>query len=655
MGCNNGKQNNEKGNNKRQSPLKKVLHFQSRRKSNAPRPVSYAGTDQHHEQHNRSVRPLSMFDALPFFDLEISEISHLINLLDKMFCIFLSIKERPNYDVDNQNQATSERNTSSHFTTIRSSETNESITTGNTRYLIRFKVKLLYFLIISGNSFNQATVILRYEQRCQTDDDLFIINKSNQSLLDRNDNDNNSFDENNWKCHTPLTLEKIRTMPILKDIVYQYVNEELFHILNRLLRFEKDDENEEFLEWFFDELEYLMHSLDDNKQYEHKSLLLSSIEQDRYDCMKYLLEHQLLTSKLDINRINDQGRHCLLMLSHKNGPIDPIKYLLTHHLSCLDTNKLDLNKFSSLHHACRHFNLQLCELLLPHTSKKLLQMENSELHTPLDYWIECLCSLKKLKPTNIQHHSGILRLDYLLNDTDYRSNILFFQKIINHGGQLTKIPIRYMRSVLPILTFEQKLSYVDHHISLCCTLYKNRLSTLIRDYDNLKISIQAGEILTEFIYALGTVQLEVQNRIAAHSYTSIYETAIQSIYRENNSENSNNQLKFKEHNALQSTMRILYFKFFRLFQCIYNNPDVSVKKFHFEHIFRRVWAYWKEPVKAFIVQCKEKNSSLKSICRILLFKHLIHYPADIQHLPINLSLKQFVAFDNPFFIIERKY
>ncbi|CAF5119303.1 unnamed protein product, partial [Rotaria socialis] len=37
-----------------------------------------------------------------------------------------------------------------------------------------------------------------------------------------------------------------------------------------------------------------MHAFDDNKQYEHKSLLLSSIEQDRYDCMKYLLDRQLL-------------------------------------------------------------------------------------------------------------------------------------------------------------------------------------------------------------------------------------------------------------------------------------------------------------------------------------------------------------------------
>ncbi|CAF1138068.1 unnamed protein product, partial [Adineta ricciae] len=235
-----------------------------------------------------------------------------------------------------------------------------------------------------------------------------------------------------------------------------------------------------------------------------------------------------------------------------------------------------------------------------------------------------------------------LRLDYLLNDVDYHSNVSFFQTLINHGGQLTKIPLRYIRSILPQLTFEQKLAYVDHHVNLCCTLYKNRLSTLLHDYDNFKISIQAGEILTEFIYALGTVQLEVQSRLAAHAYSNVYDT-------------EDKLMKMKEHEGLQSTMRLLYFKFFRLFQCIYNNPDVNVKNFHFEHIFRRVWVYWKEPVRAFISQCKQKNLSLKSICRIALFKRLTHYPADIQYLSINPALKEFVSFDNQFFVIRRKY
>ncbi|CAM4889267.1 unnamed protein product [Rotaria socialis] len=509
----------------------------------------------------------------------------------------------------------------------------------------------------SVSSVAQTTMAAIREKRYRTAIGLLTIDKSSETLIGKNENDSNSIDENNWKYYTPFTLEKIRTTPLLKDLIFQYVNYEICYALNRLLRFENHDENEEFLEWFFDEVEYLMHAFDDNKQYEHKSLLLSSIEQDRYDCMKYLLDRQLLPSKLDINTVNDQGRHCLLMLAHKNGPIDSVKYLLTRHLACLDTNKLDLNKFSSLHHACRHFNLSLCELLLPYTSAKIFKMENSELHTPLDYWIECLCSLKQLKPTHIQYHSDALRLDYLLNDFDYYSNVLFFQTIINHDGQLTKIPLRYIRSVLPQLTFEQKLSYVDHHVNLCCTLYKNRLSTLVRDYDNLKISIQAGEILTEFIYALGTVQLEVQSRLTAHAYSSVYETALQRIYRENNNreENSSNRLNTKEHNSLQLTMRMLYFKFFRLFQCIYNNPDVNVKNFHFEHIFRRVWIYWKEPVKAFITQCREKNLSLKSICRTILFKRLIHYPADIGRLSIHPSLKQFVAYDNQFFLVQRHY
>ena len=462
---------------------------------------------------------------------------------------------------------------------------------------------------------------------------------------------NEIIDENNWKYYTPLTLEKVRKYFLLKNLLMEKLNTELIYILNRLLVI---DETNEFIDWFFDEIEYCMQSYDENDEYEHQSLIIRSIEQDRYDCTQYFFVHHFYQNKLDVNLTNDQGRHCLLMLAHKNGPIDLIIYLLNFHFSCLDMNKLDLNKFTVFHHACRHFNLSLCQLLLPYISKKSLQIENSELHTPLDYWIECLCSLKKFKPTYLEHNSDILRLDYLLNDQDYYSNVLFFQTIINHGGQLAKLPLRYIRSVLPQLTFEQKLSYVDHHVHLCCTLYKNRLSTLICDYDNLKITIQAGEILTEFIYALGTVQLEAQNRLAVHAYSSVYETAIQRIYRENSEQKSNNQFKSKEQEILQLNMRMLYFKFFRLFQCIYMNPDVNVKNLQFEHIFRRVWIYWKEPVKAFITQCKEKNSSLKSICRIILFKRLQNYPEDIQSLPIHSALKQFVAYDNQFFIVQRK-
>lgn len=418
------------------------------------------------------------------------------------------------------------------------------------------------------------------------------------------------------------------------------MNIEINHILDRLIRLEEDiDEHQGFLSWFFDEIEYYLHSIEDDQQYTHRSLLIRSIEQDRFDCTKYLLEQQLLPSKLDINTINDQGRHCLLMLSHKNGPFDLINYLLKHHLACLDTNRLDFNQYSALHHACRHFNLTISQLLLPYTNKQVLQIDNSELHTPLDYWLECLFSLKKLKPTHLQHDIDSLRLDHLLTHPNFNENIYFLQNIMNRGGQLTKLPLRYIRSILPQLTFEQKLSYVDHHVNLCCLIYKNRLSTLIHEYDEFKISIQASEILTEFIYALGTVQVEIQNRLAENACSTEKDQAT----------------KLKEHEQLQSTMRMLYGKFFRLFGCIYNNPDVNVKNFHFEHIFRRVWVYWKEPVKVFIKQTKEKNLSLKAICRVELFKCLVHYPGDIQNLSINSFLKQFLSFDNQFFVVQRKF
>lgn len=415
------------------------------------------------------------------------------------------------------------------------------------------------------------------------------------------------------------------------------MNAEFIHVLNRLIQLEKTDEHEEFLNWFFDEIEYSLDLIDEDTMCCQKSLLIRSIEQDRFDCTKHLLQYHLLPSKLVINTVNEHGRHCLLMLAHKNGPVDLVKYLLAHHISCLDTNKSDLNDYSSIHHATRHFNLPLCEILLPYTNKQTLQLENSELHTPLDYWLECLCSLKKLKPIHIQYDADSLRLEYLLNFTDFKSYIYFLQTIINRGGQSTKLPLRYIRSVLPQLAFEQKLSYIEHYVNLCCILYKNRLSTLINNYDQFKISIQASEILTEFICALGTIQVEIQTRLAENACSQKDEIT-----------------KKKDHDMLQSIMRMLYGKFFRLFECIYNNPDIDVKNFHFEHIFRHVWIYWKEPVKAFIKQAKEKSISLKSICRLKLFKCLTNYPSDVQYLPINSILKQFAAFNNPFFVIERK-
>lgn len=438
-------------------------------------------------------------------------------------------------------------------------------------------------------------------------------------------------------------MEKIRVNENLKIEIEKSLNEEMLKIFRSFVETERtlNDEDLNFVDWFLGQVEFSLSSFEENGFFDEKPLILHSIEENRFDSMKYLFEHQLLPNKLTINAMNNQGRHCLLMLAHRNAPIESIEYLLRNHLSCLDTNKLDLNESSSLHHACRHFNLPMSQLILPFTNRKVLQMENSELHTPLDYWLECLCSLKKLKPTHIQHNADSLKLDHLLQSEQFYENVIFFQKLIDHGGQLTKIPLRYIRSILPQLTFQQKLSYVDHHVNLCCTLYKNRLSTLIRDYDNLKISIQAGEILTEFIFALGTVQLEVQNRLAAHAYSAMYPNVV--------TEHEHDQ------DVLQSTMRMLYFKFFRLFQCIYNNPDVNVKNFQFEHIFRRVWVFWKEPVRAFLVQCREKNSSLKSQCRILLFKRFNRFPADVEKLPINKALKQFLTFDNQYFLMEKRF
>ncbi len=89
MGCNNGKQRVEKGNNKRRSSIKKVLRFQSSRSSNPPRPVSYAGINQHQGGYEISTRPLSMFNAVSFHDSEISEINF-IRQKKKKFLLFLN-------------------------------------------------------------------------------------------------------------------------------------------------------------------------------------------------------------------------------------------------------------------------------------------------------------------------------------------------------------------------------------------------------------------------------------------------------------------------------------------------------------------------------------------------------------------------------------
>ncbi len=75
MGCSNVKQHVEKRNNTRRSTIRKILRFQTHQRSNPTRPVSYAGRN---EEHEISIRPLSMFDTVPFRNLEISKIIYLI-------------------------------------------------------------------------------------------------------------------------------------------------------------------------------------------------------------------------------------------------------------------------------------------------------------------------------------------------------------------------------------------------------------------------------------------------------------------------------------------------------------------------------------------------------------------------------------------------
>lgn len=94
MGSSNGKQQGEKRDNKKRLSFKKVLRFQSRRSTSPSRPVSYAGiNNQHHEEHERSTRPLSMYDEVPFDDLERSKNIYFIR--QKTFLInYRNINER---------------------------------------------------------------------------------------------------------------------------------------------------------------------------------------------------------------------------------------------------------------------------------------------------------------------------------------------------------------------------------------------------------------------------------------------------------------------------------------------------------------------------------------------------------------------------------
>lgn len=71
MGSSHGKQSGEKSYFRRRSSLRKILRIRS---TNPPRPVSYAGIDdQLAREHQISLRPLSMYDALPFHHFDISK------------------------------------------------------------------------------------------------------------------------------------------------------------------------------------------------------------------------------------------------------------------------------------------------------------------------------------------------------------------------------------------------------------------------------------------------------------------------------------------------------------------------------------------------------------------------------------------------------
>lgn len=226
----------------------------------------------------------------------------------------------------------------------------------------------------------------------------------------------------------------------------------------------------------------------------------------------------------------------------------------------------------------------------------------------LDHWIEHLCTTK-------------IRTNY------FHDYLLIFQKLINFNGQLTRLPSIDIRSILMKLPFEQKFSYVNQQIECYSIVYKNRLSTLIHDCNQMQINHLTRQILAEFLYALERIQFELQTR-------SITSSDSNSIVKHEN-----------------LSMRVLFFKYFRLFQTMYLNPDVNVKDLQFESMFRRIWIYWKEPMKIFLRQCQEKNLTLKSRCRAIIYRNLNVYPTDIRALPVHSQLKQFLSFDNQLFFV----
>ncbi|CAF1638772.1 unnamed protein product, partial [Adineta ricciae] len=206
MGCNNGKQHDEQGNqnnnSSKRSSIKKVLRFQKRRASKTSRPLSYTDSSPPHEEYDFPIRPVSMF-----VNLELKTLTNGLN--------------QPISNPNNLSRSTS----------------TESIRTE-----------------LSHN--DQRSLTAHSQQTYEIEINLSITTNVQETTTE-------VVDENSWKYYIPLTFEKVSTIALLKDLVYSRVNNELLHILNRL----KSDESEDFVEWFFDELEYFMSSYDDDCNY----------------------------------------------------------------------------------------------------------------------------------------------------------------------------------------------------------------------------------------------------------------------------------------------------------------------------------------------------------------------------------------------------
>ncbi|CAF1056225.1 unnamed protein product [Didymodactylos carnosus] len=678
-------QNNNTAKHRKRSIRRAIRSRLHHRPKSQSRPASYAG---HGETNNKKTyddnltRPLSMIERLPK--------QSITKTVEQKTKELQEIEDTSPNQVKLRNNASDAENISTISTPPSVKYYNEP------KSPVHFELKT-YSSYESGESINdlQSPSVYYAKRHNRKRDGLYFVSKSYQLDEDDVKNGLESIGEHflsdplhfislssplslpttttttttsslfEWKSYTPFTLEKLHQNSKLKEYLIKQSNDEYQYILEKLLKEScNSDDQILFSDWFLDEIEFNLRQMEETNQKELPPILTRTIEDDQFDCMNYILDKHLLPNKFDINKTNDQGRHCLLMLTHKNDDVQHIKYLIDTY-PYLDKNKYDLNRFSCLHHSCRHFNLDVSLILLPYLNKEILQLENSECHTPLDYWFECLCSLKKRKTCSSPTPNNYLTsLSDNSNKTDtneyFKQCLCFLQNGFNKGGQLSKMPASYLRSSLKPLSLINRLQRIEHYVTLWCLLYKNRLSTLLIDYDHIQVSIKAGEILTELAYVL----IEVHDHLVYDEYRNFYEHMLQRFYSnqqetENNDDNQNNQqnsidttVHKKQFEQDKNNMQLLYFKFFRLFECIYNNPDVSVNKFHFQHIFRRAWIHWKTRVELFTKSNREKQQTLKMFCRKSIFKCIKHYPGDIKSLPISNSLKRFLAYDNQFFLID---